>query len=57
MYNTQKVKSSFSILPDESSTDEHLKRSDLQTLMWREYDTGEMDEGSWVYPEGLVDDE
>ena len=34
MYNTQKVKSSSSILPDESSTNEHLKRSDLQTLIW-----------------------
>ena len=34
MYSTQKVKSSSSLLPDESSTNEHLKRSDLQTLVW-----------------------
>ena len=34
MYNTQKVKSSSSILPDESIMNEHLKRSDLQTLVW-----------------------
>uniref|UniRef100_UPI00358E375C uncharacterized protein n=1 Tax=Myxine glutinosa TaxID=7769 RepID=UPI00358E375C len=33
-YNTQKVKSSSSILPDESSTNEHLKRSDLQAWVW-----------------------
>ena len=33
MYNTQKVKSSSSLLPDESSTNEHLKRSDLQTSL------------------------
>ena len=36
MYNIQKVKSSSSILPDESSTNEHLKRSDLQTMVWRQ---------------------
>ena len=34
MYTTQKVKYSSSLLPDESSTNEHLKRSDLQTLVW-----------------------
>ena len=34
MYNNQKVKSSSSILPDESSTNEHLKRSDLQAWVW-----------------------
>ena len=34
MYNTQKGKSSFSLLQDESSTNEHLKRSDLQTMVW-----------------------
>ena len=32
MYTTQKVKYSSSLLPDESSTNEYLKRSDLQTL-------------------------
>ena len=34
MYDKQKIKSSFSILPDESSTYQHLKRSDLQALVW-----------------------
>lgn len=34
MYDKQKVKSSSSILPDESSTNEHLKRSDLQAFIW-----------------------
>ena len=34
MYNSQKVKASSSILPDESSTNEHLKRSDLQAWVW-----------------------
>ena len=33
MYNKQKVKSSSSILPDESSINEHLKRSDLQAFV------------------------
>ena len=34
MYNTRKVKSSSSLLPEESSTNGHLKSSDLQTLVW-----------------------
>jgi len=34
MYNNQKIKSSSSILPDESIADEHLKRSDLQACTW-----------------------
>ena len=36
MYNKQKVKSSSSILPDESSTNVHLKRSDLQAFVWHQ---------------------
>jgi hypothetical protein len=34
MYNSLKTKASSSILPDESSTNEHLKRSDLQARLW-----------------------
>lgn len=37
MYNKQKVKSSSSILPDESSTDEHIKRSLLQAMILYQY--------------------
>ena len=34
MYNKQKVKSSSGILPDESSADEHIKRSNFQAQIW-----------------------
>jgi hypothetical protein len=34
MNNKQKTKSSKSILPDESSMNEHIKRSDLQAFIW-----------------------
>ena len=34
MFNKKKVKSSVDILPDISSADEHIKRSDLQALIW-----------------------
>ena len=34
MYCKKKVKSSMSILPDKNSTNEHIKRSDLQAFIW-----------------------
>ena len=34
MYERQKIKSSSTLIPDESSADQHLKRSDLQALVW-----------------------
>ena len=34
MFNKQKIKSSMSILPDENSLNEHIKRSDLQSKVW-----------------------
>lgn len=34
MYRKQKVKSSSGILPDESSADEHIKRSNFQAQIW-----------------------
>eukprot|EP00794_Sanderia_malayensis_P002977 gene2977-3431_t len=36
MYQKQKTKSSSSLIPDESSVAEHVKRSDLQTLIWKQ---------------------
>ena len=35
-YYKQTIKSSAGIIPDESSTEEHVKRSDLQALIWRQ---------------------
>ena len=35
MYLKQKIKSSSTLIPDESSVLEHLKRADLQTLIWK----------------------
>ena len=34
MYERQKMKSSLTLLPDLSSTKEHLKRADLQAYIW-----------------------
>ena len=34
MYERQKTKSSLTMLPDLSSTKEHLKRADLQAYIW-----------------------
>ena len=34
MYKRQKIKSSLTLLPDLSSTKEHLKRADLQAYIW-----------------------
>lgn len=36
LYDQQKVKSSLSLLPDKHSSYEHLKRSNLQTYIWRQ---------------------
>eukprot|EP00794_Sanderia_malayensis_P020787 gene20787-22825_t len=36
MYQKQKTKSSSSLIPDESSVAERVKRSDLQTLIWKQ---------------------
>ena len=35
MYLKQKIKSSLTLIPDGSSVLEHLKRADLQTLIWK----------------------
>lgn len=36
IYDQQKMKSSLSLLPDKHSSVEHLKRSDLQTRIWKQ---------------------
>eukprot|EP00795_Rhopilema_esculentum_P003494 gene3494-1875_t len=35
MFEKQKTKSSLQLLPDPNSLDQHLKRADLQTFIWR----------------------
>ena len=37
MYDQQKTKSSLNLIPDKSSLLEHLKRSNLQTYIWKQY--------------------
>ena len=34
-YENQKYKNSSRLIPDTHSTNEHLKRADLQTFIWR----------------------
>ena len=36
LYKNQKYKNSSRLIPDTDSSDEHLKRADLQTLIWRQ---------------------
>ena len=36
MYMKQKIKSSSTLIPDESSLMEHLRRADLQTYIWKQ---------------------
>ena len=36
IYDKQRVKSSFGLLPDKHSSQEHLKRSNLQTYIWKQ---------------------
>ena len=36
MYEQQRVKSSLGLLPDKNSSQEHLKRSNLRTYIWKQ---------------------
>lgn len=43
MYSKQKTKSSTNLIPDQSSTMEHLKRANLQTYIWKQCLTQNME--------------
>ena len=56
MYMKQNIKSSYTLIPDESSLMEHLRRADLQTYIWKQYIMAipALNGRGWVDEEGKV---
>eukprot|EP00112_Aurelia_sp_Birch-Aquarium-sp1_P004506 Seg1510.10 transcript_id=Seg1510.10/GoldUCD/mRNA.D3Y31 product="hypothetical protein" protein_id=Seg1510.10/GoldUCD/D3Y31 len=59
MYQKQKVKASEGIIPDDSSVVQHLKRSWLQSFIWRQclerqIQYPEIDESGWKEEDGMT---